>query len=72
MDDPLDLIVIADYPQLSLLAWSFRGDATITGSEAHSLYEASWRFVEKSELLDHERALIDRLVVTYGQGLLNA
>jgi hypothetical protein len=72
MADALDVIVIAEYPQLSLLAWSFRKDHTMTGPEAYSLYEANWRFVEEGELLDHERALIERLIATYGQGLLNA
>jgi len=72
MNDTLDVIEIAEYPQLSMLAWSFRSDNTMTGAEAYCLYETNWRFVEKGELLDHERVLIDRLVATYGQGLLNA
>jgi hypothetical protein len=72
MDDSLDIIVIAEYPQLSLLAWSFRKTDTMTGADAYRLYEANWRFVEEGELVDHERALIERLIMKYGQGLLNA
>lgn len=72
MDDALDLIVIAESPQLSLLAWSFRKAHTMAGAEAYGLYGANWRFVEESKPLDYERAPIDRLILTYGQGLLNA
>lgn len=44
----------------------------MTGAEAFALYEANWRFIADDELMDRERALIDRLIATYGQGFLNA
>ena len=62
---------VADFPQLKLLAWSLRRDAELEDGEALALYESGWRFVEPASLTPAERALIDRLVRTVGNGVLN-
>lgn len=63
-------IRIADYPQLKLIAWNRRADATLDEKEALALYERNWRHVEESALEAKERILIDRLVKTIGKGVL--
>lgn len=64
-------IRIADYPQLRLIAWNRRNDATLDDTEALALYERNWRHVEANALEPKERKLIDRLVKTVGNGVLH-
>ena len=62
---------IGDYPQLALLAWSRKPEDAITGEEAFALYEANWRMVDQAQLGKPELDLIEALMRTYGQGLMN-
>ncbi len=63
-------LVIADYPQLSLLAWN-RAGANISEAEAFALYERNWRFVDLTQITENEVVLINRLKTLYGRGILN-
>ena len=65
-----DVLRIRDYPQLALLAWN-RVVPDISGEEAFDLYEHNWRFVDPETLTPEEAALIDRLKMQYGAGVLN-
>lgn len=64
-------IRIADYPQLKLIAWNRRADATLDEKEALALYERNWRHVDTDALEPKERTLIDRLAKTIGKGVLH-
>lgn len=64
------LVAIDDYPQLRAVCWSRRVGDTCTEREALSLYERQWRFVDAEALMPKERAFIDHLVKTYGNGVL--
>lgn len=64
-------ILIADYPQLRLIAWNRRADARVEEAEALALYERNWRHVDVEGLDVRERELIDHLVRTVGGGVLN-
>ncbi|MDB5828119.1 MAG: transcriptional regulator, family [Variovorax sp.] len=63
-------IALADYPQLKQLAWMLPGAAELTAEEAFGLYERNWRHIDDKQIDDHERALIDTLTRTLGQGQL--
>ncbi len=67
---PARLINIDDYPELALLAWN-RKVRQVAEDEALALYESNWRFVDLESITPRERALIDRLTVQYGHGVLN-
>lgn len=54
-------IRVADWPELSALAWSLRPDAVLTPREALDLYERNSRHLDRARLTDAERALIDDL-----------
>jgi hypothetical protein len=71
MQPPPATLKIGQYPQLSLIAWSRQPCDEITAEEAFGLYESNWRFVEQDRLEQEERDLIDCLVATYGNGLMN-
>jgi hypothetical protein len=73
LDDALDELIVRlpDYPQLRALAWN-RTDEYLPAREAFQLYERNWRFVEPGRLDPEERALIDRLKVRFGSGVINA
>lgn len=60
---------VAQYPQLRLLAWSFRDDLELDGQEALALYEDQWDLVEQEKLIPEERELIEKLVKEYGNGV---
>lgn len=64
------MIQIDRYPNLRLLAWQMHQD-WISEAEALSLYEREWRHVDVAHLTSEERQLIDQLVVSYGNGVLN-
>lgn len=59
-------IALAVHPQLRRLAWQLSDDSTVTPREALSLYERNWRHIDKDALGDDERALIHKLVATFG------
>ena len=63
-------INVDDYPQLRLLAWN-RAVREIDEDEAFALYERNWRFIEEESLTADEAALIERLTVQCGNGILN-
>lgn len=65
------MIVIANFPQLRLVAWNRRADDRIDEAEALALYEANWRFIDEAALTDSEKALIEHLRDAYGHGVLN-
>lgn len=71
MNTAPDSFLIKDYPQLRLIAWNRQPVDAITGEEALDLYERNWRHVDHGAILPHERALIDRLVREYGNGILH-
>lgn len=71
MRSAADTVVIGDLPQLRLIAWNRNPHDAITGAEAFALYERNWRFVDEAAMLPQERAVIDRLTLEYGQGILH-
>ncbi|MGD9663431.1 MAG: hypothetical protein AB7U63_19465 [Porticoccaceae bacterium] len=64
-----ELIDRQQYPQLDVIAWHMAGKRWIEPSEAFSLYEANWKYVEVGQLTERERALIAQLALSYGNGL---
>jgi hypothetical protein len=64
------LIRIGDYPQLQDLAWN-RSSELIPAKEAFALYERNWRFIDVGHLDSNERALIERLKMEFGNGVIN-
>ena len=63
-------VAVKDYDNLALLMWS-RNESFITAEEAFRIYERNWRFVDVGRMKPKERALIDRLVREYGNGVLH-
>jgi len=57
------------YPNLALLCWN-RTVRQISEADALALYERNWRFVDQVNMPANERALIERLVQTHGNGVL--
>ena len=68
MDSPT--VEIDRYPALRLLAWQVHVPR-LSEPEALALYEREWRHLDPERLEPHERALIERLVRTYGHGVLD-
>jgi hypothetical protein len=66
-----EVIDVREFPELAALCWN-RSDRFLPAREVLSLYERNWRFVDQGRLTVPERALIDRLVHRYGNGVLNA
>ncbi len=64
-------IHLHNFPQLRLIAWNMRKEDTLADHEAFALYERNWRFVDQTQLLNHERELIERLCKEFGAGLMN-
>lgn len=62
---------IEDYPQLKQLAWNRPGVTSLTERDALALYERHWDAVDADRMTNHERTLLQRLVDTYGQGILH-
>ncbi|RYF33272.1 MAG: XRE family transcriptional regulator [Comamonadaceae bacterium] len=69
-DIPAAAIRLADHTQLRQLAWHLPDAAELTPEEALGLYERNWRHIDQAAVSVQERALIDRLVATLGQGQL--
>jgi hypothetical protein len=62
------MILIDDYPQLTLLAWN-RKVRVIAEEEALALYEAHPQWVDRATMGEHERAFLDGLVARYAKGV---
>ncbi len=69
-DAQLTTVRLANYPQLQRLAWHLPGAVEVTAQEAFGLYERNWRHIDHAAMLAPERALIDTLTRTIGQGYL--
>jgi transcriptional regulator with XRE-family HTH domain len=65
-----DRIRLAEYPQLSKLAWQLEGVEELTPREALDLYERNWRHVDRLSLSTKESALINALSAQLGAGRL--
>ena len=64
-------IDISCCPQLKMLLWTRKDTIELEDKEALSLYEANWRFIEPEKMTTEERAVLDQLVRTVGNGVLN-
>jgi len=62
---------INDYPQLERLAWNRPGGQSIAERDALALYERHWDLVDEDQMTTNERDFLNRLVQTYGQGVLH-
>ncbi|MDP6264419.1 MAG: hypothetical protein QGG98_04100 [Pseudomonadales bacterium] len=67
----IEVLNVKDYPQLHLLCWARHSDH-ITRSDAFSLYEGNWRFIDENALDVGERQLITALSSEFGKGVINA
>jgi HTH-type transcriptional regulator/antitoxin HipB len=65
------LVRIGDFPQLGLVAWNRSKEDMIPERDALSLYERSWDMVDCSSMTPAESAFLDKLVQTYGNGVLH-
>lgn len=65
-----DRIRLAEYPQLSKLAWQLEGVKELTPREALDLYERNWRHLDRLSLSTKEIALINALSTTLAAGRL--
>ena len=63
-------ILVDDFPELALICWN-RQNRLTDEEEAFRLYEAGWRYVDQTRLSLHERKFIQKLMNTYGNGVLN-
>lgn len=62
---------LSDFPQLRLIAWNLTEGDTVEESDAFSIYERNWRFVDQAQLDASEQELINRLTNQFGGGVLN-
>lgn len=62
------MILLDDYPQLTLLAWN-RKVRVIAEEEALALYESHPQWVDRATMDEPERALLDGLVARYAKGV---
>lgn len=67
---PPSRIRLADYPQLSRLAWQLHGVTELSPDAALGLYERNWRHVDAAALEPKERSLVNALVRELGGGRL--
>lgn len=58
------------YPALKQLAWQLPGVTELTPQQALDLYERNWRHLDRHQLTDAERRLLQALVDELGQGRL--
>lgn len=63
------MINVDEFPNLALLCWNLRA-RTLGERDALALYERNWRLVDVASMPPHERALVDRLVREFGNGVL--
>lgn len=57
--------------QLQILLWNRKDTVELEDKEALSLYEANWRFIEPEKMTVEERMVLDQLIHTVGNGVLN-
>ncbi len=67
-----DRLIPNDYPELRLICWHRPTDQLMDEDEAFAIYERNWRYVDQDMLTGTEKALIERLKNTYGNGVINA
>lgn len=65
-----DPVIVDQYPQLKMIAWSIPNAGVITPQIALGLYERNWRYVDQAAMQPSERALLNQLVKEYGNGCL--
>ena len=65
-----ELIEITAFENLAALCWN-RRERWLGAEEAFRLYERNWRLVDQRSMKPAERALIERLVERFGNGVLN-
>jgi len=63
-------IKLADYPQLKQLAWHIRGLDALTPIEAFGIYDRNWRHLDKKNLDNKEKTLIEALMLAGNAGEL--
>ena len=68
----VDRLIPSDYPELRLICWHRPSYQPMEEEEAFAVYERNWRYVDQEMLTDAEKALIERLKNTYGDGVINA
>lgn len=61
-------IKLADFPQLTALAWQVQGVDAISPREAFDIYERNQRHLEETTLTPEEKALIGNLQAVFGGG----
>ncbi len=61
----------AEYPQLQRLTWNQPGIDALDERDALALYERYWDLVDADQMDESERALLERLVQWYGNGILH-
>lgn len=61
---------VSDYPQLLSLSWSIH-TPVLTLREAFAMYERNWRLVNVDMLIPRERAFIERLAQSLGNGVIH-
>ena len=64
-------IDISCCPQLQMFLWNRKNIIELEDKEALSLYEANWRFIEPEKMTPEERDVLDQLIYTVGNGVLN-
>ncbi|MCD9006763.1 helix-turn-helix domain-containing protein [Luteimonas sp. XNQY3] len=62
---------LAEYPQLKRLTWNQPGIDALDERDALALYERYWDLVDADQMDASERALLERLVQWYGNGVLH-
>jgi len=62
------MVRIADYPQLSFIAWNRPKDDLIGEDEALALYERNWDYVDRNAIGPREEALLNELAEHHGNG----
>lgn len=62
-------IALSQYEQLRQLCWNLAPDTSMTEAEAFAIYERNWRFIDHQKLDPAEKAFLETLVNTYGNGV---
>ena len=70
MNSIIPNIRISDYPQLAMICWNRNQEGFVLEDEALALYERNWIWIDKNDLNESEKNLINKLVKAYGNGVL--
>ncbi len=62
------MVRIADYPQLTLIAWNRPKDDLIDEADALALYERNWDYVDRNAISAAEQAFVNQLAARHGNG----